>query len=105
MPSHRFQIVSKLRGDEIFTFIIGNQTELNITAADLRAYCGGDVAAASIRPERGAHSVKVSHFPNAEFNMRPGDIITGLQNELNVNFSFEQIVAGVAVAIAKNQKG
>lgn len=101
MPSHRHQIVSKLSGNEIFTFVIENQTELHISAKDLRAYCGGDLAAPSIRPERGAHSTAISEFPNAEFNLQPGDIITGLQGNLNVNFSFDQIVAGVLAAIAQ----
>ena len=104
MPSHRHQIVSKLRGDEVFTFLIANETELHISAADLKTYCGGDIGSPAIMPERGGHKTKMSDFPNAEFNMRPGDIVTGLQNGANVNFSYEQIVAGVVAGIAKAQK-
>jgi hypothetical protein len=100
MPSHRHQIVRSLKGDEVFTFLIDNQTELHITAADLKTFCGGDVAKASIRPERGAHSTAISEFPNAEFNIKPGDVVTGIQGGVNVNFSFDQIVAGVLAAMA-----
>ncbi len=92
-------IVATLRGGEIFTFETGTQ-EAKITAANLRLYLGGDRAAASIQPERGAHPIKTSNFPNAEFNFRPGDSVTGLQGGLNVNFTFEQIVAGIAAALA-----
>ena len=101
MPSHRHQIVRTLTGQEVFMFLTGMESEQHISAADLKSYCGGDVGVPAIRPERGAHPVKVSGFPNAEFNMGPGDMVTGLQRGLNVNFSFEQIVEGVMKAMAK----
>ena len=96
-------LVTKINGEEIFTFESGRQ-EAKIRARDLVPFFGGDIAAPAIMPERGAHTVKISAFPNAGSNIGPNDIVTGLQNGLNVNFSFEQIVAGVLSAIAKNQK-
>jgi hypothetical protein len=98
MSSDR-HIVKKLTGAELFSFDTGSQRETQITADDLKSYVGGDIAAPAIMPERGARRIKISQFPNAEFNMRPGDVVTGLQNGVNVNFSFEQIMAGVLAAV------
>jgi hypothetical protein len=104
-PVHH--LVAQLKGDELFTFeygaqsASGAQSPKHISAEDLRSYCGGDIAQPCLRPERGAHSTKISEFPNAGSDLQPGDIITGLRGGVNVNFSYDQIVAGVVAALKK----
>ena len=100
-PKRRYHVAENLTGNELIPFETGGEPENRISARDLKHYVGGDLSAPSIRPERGAHSTAISEFPNAEFNLQPGDIVTGLHDGLNVNFSFDQIVAGVLAAIAQ----
>jgi hypothetical protein len=91
--------VTKIDGDEIFTCRAGSQRDKEITAADLRHYFGGDVAVPNIRLERGANAQRVSDFPNAEFDFRDGDSLTGLQAGANVNFSRMQVLRSLLVAL------
>jgi hypothetical protein len=91
--------VEKIEGDEIFTCRAGSQRDKEITAADLRRYFGGDMAAPNIKMERGANSQRFSDLPNAEFDMRDGDTVTGLQGGVNVNFSRMQILRSLLAAL------
>ena len=84
-------IVTELNGEEFFALEYGN--ERWISAADLRAYCGGDTAVPTIRCEAGANARKVSDFANAEGPMASDDRLTGLQGGNNVNFSRAQVLA------------
>jgi hypothetical protein len=84
-------LVDDITGDEVFSCRAGSQRDKEISARKLRNYFGGDIAAPNVRTELGAHATKVSEFPNAEHDMRPGDTVTGLQNGQNVNFSHAQI--------------
>jgi hypothetical protein len=86
------KLVTALSGDELFVFEGKSGIDQYITAANLKIFVGGDIAAPSIRPERGAHSTKLSDFPNAANSISEIDKVTGLQNGTNVNFSLEQIV-------------
>jgi hypothetical protein len=85
------RIVTELTGDELFAFEHG--PEKQITARDLRAYVGGDTAVPAFRLEAGANARKISELPNAGHAMGAGDIITGVQDGQNVNFSIDQILA------------
>jgi hypothetical protein len=90
-------IAATLREDDLIPFLGAlRQSEQYIPAKYLREYVGGDRAAPSIRPERGAHPAKVSDFPNAERSMKLNDRITGLQDGVNVNFSMDQITKGAS---------
>lgn len=91
--------VTKIEGDEIFSCRAGSQRDKEITAADLRHYMGGDVAVPNLRLERGADAQRVSDLPNAEFDFRDGDCLTGLQDGFNVNFSRMQILRSLLVSI------
>ncbi len=86
-------LVDHITGDEVFSCRAGSQRDKEITAEKLRAYFGGDIAAPNLRTERGAHATKLSDLPNAEFEMRDGDLVTGLQDKKNVNFSRMQLLA------------
>ncbi len=90
-------IVTELNGDEFFSFEHGNQRW--ISAADLRAYVGGDIAVPAIRCEAGANARKISDFPNADAPMAADDRLTGIQNQQNVNFSRAQVLAPLVDAI------
>jgi hypothetical protein len=86
-------LVEEITGDEVFSCRAGSQRDKEITAENLRHYFGGDIAAPSLRLERGAHATKVSELPNAEYEVRDGDLVTGLQDGKNVNFSRMQLLA------------
>ena len=84
------RIVTELTGEELFAFEHG--LEKQITAKDLRAYLGGDIAVPAFRLEAGANARKISELPNAGSAMGRDDVITGLQNGQNVNFTPAQIL-------------
>ena len=96
------RIATELTGDELFSFEFG--LEKQITARDLRAYLGGDIAVPAFRMEAGANSRKISDLPNAEHPMGTGDLIPGLQNKENVNFSRAQILAPLVTLIVELQE-
>jgi hypothetical protein len=85
--------VDEITGDEVFSCRAGSQRDKEITAEKLRHYFGGDIAAPNLRTERGAHATKLSELPNAEYEIRDGDLVTGLQDSKNVNFSRMQLLA------------
>jgi hypothetical protein len=91
--------VDRIDGDEIFVCRAGSQQDKEIKASDLRHYMGGDVAVPNLRLERGASAQRVSDLPNAEFDFREGDRLTGLQEGVNVNFSRMQILRSLLVSI------
>ena len=99
MTAHSVQrLVTELNGDELVTVEHGFM-EKKIAARDFRFYVGGDAAVPALRLEAGANARKMSELPNAEKPMGLGDVITGLQNGSNVNFSPTQIVAPLVEAI------
>ena len=91
--------VEEITGDEIFSCRAGSQRDKEIKASDLRKYMGGDVAVPNLRLERGASAQRISDLPNAEFDFREGDRLTGLQDDFNVNFSRMQILRSLLVSI------
>lgn len=91
------RIATELTGDELFAFEHG--LEKQITARDLRSYVGGDIAVPAFRLELGAKARKISELPNASAALSAGDLITGLQNGQNVNFSPTQILAPLVEAM------
>jgi hypothetical protein len=92
--------VEELNGDEIITVQHGF-LEKKITARDFRLYVGGDMAVPALRLEAGANARKISDLPNAEAPMGAGDVITGLHNGANVNFTLSQVVAPLVDVIAQ----
>ncbi len=93
-------IVEEITGDEVFSCRAGSQRDKEITAEKLRHYFGGDIAAPNLRTELGAHATKLSELANAEFAMRDGDLVTGLQDGKNVNFSRMQILKPLLESIS-----
>jgi hypothetical protein len=91
--------VTEITGDEIFTCRAGSQRDKEILASDLRKYMGGDVAVPNLRLERGANAQRISDLPNAEFDFREGDSLTGLQDRFNVNFSRMQILRSLLISL------
>ena len=61
---------------------------------------GGDVAVPNLRLEAGAAARRISDLPNAEFEVGNREILTGLQNCQNVNFSRLQILRSLLEAMS-----
>jgi hypothetical protein len=101
MTAHMVQrLVTELHGDEIITLEHG-LLEKKIAAKDFRLYVGGDTAVPALRLEAGANAQKISDLPNSDGPMAVGDVLTGLHNGSNVNFTLSQVVAPLVDVIAK----
>jgi hypothetical protein len=86
------QSVSHLDGNEVIRVENASQSIKLIHVRDFQRYVGGDTSVPSLRLERGTYPRKISDFPNAEFDFKQGDLVTGVQDGDNVNFHLRQIL-------------
>jgi hypothetical protein len=93
-------VVERLEGDEVFVCRSGETDRQGDHGGKLAALFRWRRCRTEYPSRGGAHAAVLSELPNAEFEMHEGDLVTGLRNGNNVNFSRMQIAAPLVKAIA-----